>query len=110
MMKSVLSNGAVEPLRMRIVPGLSGLLLMGLWAVSSPAQALLGYLTTDDGQIVRTNYGECWHTSRWRPELAVPECEGAPPTAAPEPEAPRMAFTHALSSSQVKLLGFLVHQ
>ena len=59
---------------------------MGLWAVGGPAQAVLGYLTTEDGQFVRNNYGECWHTSQWRPELAVPECEGV----APEPEAPQI--------------------
>jgi OOP family OmpA-OmpF porin len=86
MMKSLLSDCAAEPLRRRILPGLAGLLLTVLWTVSGPAQAVLGYLTTEDGQFVRNNYGECWHTSRWRPELAVPECEGA----APEPEAPRI--------------------
>ena len=85
-MKSVLSNCAVEPLRKRILPGLGGLLLVVLWTVSGPAQAVLGYLTTEDGQFVRNDYGECWHTSQWRPELAVPECEGA----APEPEAPHI--------------------
>ncbi len=51
---------------------------------------MLGYLTTEDGQFVRNDYGECWHTLQWRPELAVPECEGAPPIAASEPEVPQI--------------------
>lgn len=89
-MQNLVSNCAVEPLRKRILPGLGGLLLMGLGAVGGPAQAVPGYLTTKDGQFVRNDYGECWHTLRWRPELAVPECEGLPPTAAPEPEAPHI--------------------
>lgn len=80
-MKNLLSDCAAEPLRRHIFPGLAGLLLTALWAVSGPAQAVLGYLTTEYGEFVRNDYGECWHTSQWRPELAVPECEGAPPAA-----------------------------
>ena len=89
-MKSVLSKCAVEPLCKRILPSLGGLLLIGLWSVGGPAEATLGYLMTEDGQFVRNGYGECWHTSQWRPELAVPECEGAAPAPKPEPETPNI--------------------
>jgi len=75
-MKSVLSSCVVERLRKLTFPRLGSLLLIGLWTVGGPAQATLGYLMTEDGQFVRNGYGGCWHTSQWRPELAVPECEG----------------------------------
>lgn len=80
-MKNIFADCTAESLRKRILPGLGGVLLTGLWAIGGPVQAVPGYLTTEDGQFVRNDYGECWHTSRWRPELAVPECEGAVPEA-----------------------------
>lgn len=85
-MMRLLSRCAAEPLRKCNLPGLTGLLLAVLWSFSGPAQALLGYLTTEYGEFVRTDYGECWHTSRWRPELAVPECEGVAVTEEAAPE------------------------
>jgi OOP family OmpA-OmpF porin len=35
-----------------------------------------GYLTRGDGTVVMTDYGECWHTPRWRPEHRVVGCDG----------------------------------
>lgn len=45
-----------------------------------------GYVTDSQGVIVRTGFGECWHTDRWKPGMAVPGCDGY--VAATEPEAP----------------------
>ena len=81
-MESVLSKCKVKLLCKRILPCLGGLLLIGMWAVSGLAHASPGYLMTEDLQFVRNSSGECWHTSQWRPELAVSECEGT----LPEPE------------------------
>ncbi len=36
-----------------------------------------GYLTDRYGDIVRDNYGVCWHSGSWTPALALPECEGS---------------------------------
>ncbi len=35
-----------------------------------------GYVTDRYGDIVRDNYGVCWHSGSWTPALALPECEG----------------------------------
>jgi OmpA-OmpF porin, OOP family len=34
-----------------------------------------GYMTDSRGEIVRNNFGECWHTIDWTPAVAVAECE-----------------------------------
>ncbi len=39
-----------------------------------------GYLTDQRGNVVRSGYGLCWHTSSWTPALAIEECD---PVAAP---------------------------
>jgi OOP family OmpA-OmpF porin len=85
-MNRLLSHGAAVPLRRYLFPGLATLVLTALWSFGGTAQALPGYLTTEYGEIVRNDYGECWHTERWRPEIAVPECEGTPVTEAAAPE------------------------
>ncbi len=36
-----------------------------------------GYVTDRYGDIVRDNYGACWHSGSWTPALAIPECEGS---------------------------------
>ncbi len=36
-----------------------------------------GYVTDRYGDIVRDNYGVCWHSGSWTPALALPECEGS---------------------------------
>jgi hypothetical protein len=33
-----------------------------------------GYVTDRYGDIVRDNYGACWHSRSWTPAMAVPEC------------------------------------
>jgi OOP family OmpA-OmpF porin len=59
-------------------------------AIPNLAAALPGYLTDSSGTIVRNNFGECWHTSQWTPELAVVGCDGkvAEPVAEPAPPPP----------------------
>jgi len=65
-------------------------------ALTGPALAggVPGYLTDSQGAIVHNNYGECWHTGIWTPEMAVVGCDGkvaeAPP-APPPPPAPMPA-------------------
>lgn len=34
-----------------------------------------GYLLDQRGEVVKSGYGLCWHTSSWTPELAIAECE-----------------------------------
>ena len=36
-----------------------------------------GYVTDRYGDIVRDNYGVCWHSGSWTPAMTLPECEGA---------------------------------
>lgn len=48
---------------------------------SQKCKTIPGYVTTCDGTIVRTNnprtgINECWHTKRWKPEMAVIGCDG----------------------------------
>jgi OOP family OmpA-OmpF porin len=40
------------------------------------ATGVPGYLTDTSGAIVHDNYGECWHTGFWTPEMAVVGCDG----------------------------------
>jgi OOP family OmpA-OmpF porin len=56
-----------------------------------------GYWVDSTGQIVRTGFGECWHTINWTADMAVPGCDGyvakvapkpAPVVVAPPPPAP----------------------
>lgn len=45
-----------------------------------------GYLTDSRGTIVRSGFGDCWHTSDWTPALAtVVGCDGVLAKAAPVP-------------------------
>jgi len=56
------------------------------------AAGVPGYLTDSQGAIVHNNYGECWHTGFWTPEMAVVGCDGkvaeAPPPPQPMPAPP----------------------
>lgn len=45
-----------------------------------------GYVVDSEDQVVRSGFGECVHTSRWSPELRVPECGGQQAAAEPAPE------------------------
>ena len=47
------------------------------------AAGVPGYLTDSQDAIVHNNYGECWHTGSWTPEMAVVGCDGK--VAEPEP-------------------------
>jgi OOP family OmpA-OmpF porin len=63
-------------------------------ALSTSAFADDGYLRGGDGSIVRSGSGECWHTSTWTADKAVPGCDGkplTPPPAPPPPPAPAPA-------------------
>jgi OOP family OmpA-OmpF porin len=40
------------------------------------AAGIPGYLTDTSGAIVHNNFGECWHTGSWTPEMAVVGCDG----------------------------------
>ncbi len=54
----------------------------------TPARHLTvpGYVTDSDGVVVVGSQGECWHTSRWSPELAtVVGCDGVLARAVPVP-------------------------
>jgi OmpA-OmpF porin, OOP family len=48
----------------------------GLITIPLLSGAVPGYVTDTSGAIVRTNFGECWHTSDWTPAMAVEGCEG----------------------------------
>ncbi len=83
------------------------ILLVGAGAFDT-SHAAPGYLQTMDGQFVRNNFDECWHTSQWKPNMAVAECEGGP--LAPEPEAaskprpgPKVAPIHSPEPDVVTL-------
>jgi OOP family OmpA-OmpF porin len=71
----------------RFTAAIAAMLVM---AIPTLASALPGYLTDSQGVIVRNNFGECWHTSQWTPELAVVGCDGkiAEPVAMAEPAPP----------------------
>ncbi|KOR29900.1 hypothetical protein TI04_07505 [Achromatium sp. WMS2] len=73
MIKSVLRVGLTA------LPLISGLAL---------ADGIPGYVTDSQGVIVRNSYGECWHTDRWRPELAVVGCDGMVAVVEPPPPPP----------------------
>src|SRR5262245_37415938 len=62
-----------------------------------------GYVTNADGQISKSGQGGCLRSGQWRPELAVPECEGTSAAsrqsaASGGPSAPRSARTAAPTS------------
>ncbi len=55
-------------------------------AATAHAEAAEGYLRDSSGDFVRSNSGNCWHTSQWQPGGAIEQC--APwlvAKAAPEP-------------------------
>jgi OOP family OmpA-OmpF porin len=66
----------------------SGLAAAAVAAHSAPARVLTvpGYVTDSNGVVVVGSQGECWHTSRWSPELAtVVGCDGVLARAVPVP-------------------------
>jgi OOP family OmpA-OmpF porin len=75
----------------------------GLFAIPLVSGAVPGYVTDTSGTIVRNNFGECWHTSEWTPDMAVVGCDGKveepppppPPVMKkmPEPREEHMSFS-----------------
>lgn len=64
---------------------LLGTLLGGTAMADNPDK--LGYALDSDGDVVRNSTGLCVHTSAWKPELAIPGCDGYTVSQAePEPE------------------------
>jgi len=59
------------------------LLSAGATAYEPPSDS--AYLRDASGEVVRNDYGECWRTGYWTPELAIIECD--PDLFPPEPEA-----------------------
>jgi OOP family OmpA-OmpF porin len=74
---------------------LAVLCTLGLGAVSDVSIAQTntdkrGYLTDQNGAVVRSGYGLCWRTGSWTPALAIAECDPdlmpAAKAAAPAPQ------------------------
>jgi OOP family OmpA-OmpF porin len=53
-------------------------LLIGAFSGATQAEINLansGYLTDQRGNVVKSGFGSCWHTSYWTPALANAECD-----------------------------------
>jgi OOP family OmpA-OmpF porin len=50
--------------------------ILAILATPVAATGVPGYLTDTSGAIVHNNYGECWHTGSWTPDMAVVGCDG----------------------------------
>lgn len=66
----------------------------GAQAADNPSKE--GYVLSSNGSVVQSNFGECVHTSSWKPAMAIPGCDGyvekaEPAAAGPEPEPIQMA-------------------
>ena len=49
--------------------------------VYAGSKAPNGYVADSNGNIVRSNFGECWHTGTWtKADAVVPGCDGVPAT------------------------------
>lgn len=70
----------------------------------------LGYVVDSSDNIVRNNFGECVHTSSWKPELGIEECGEKPTTvieAAPiEQPAPPPPRPEKITLDAETLFGF----
>ena len=60
-------------------------IIAALLMVPGVAFADDGYLRTTDGQVVHGTNGECWHTSAWTLDKAIPGCDGKPLVTPPAP-------------------------
>lgn len=70
--------------------------LAGATAHAADNPSKQGYVTSANGSVVLSNFGECVHTSSWKPSMAIPGCDGyvekaEPAAAGPEPEPIQMA-------------------
>lgn len=56
-----------------------------LLSMPTSASELEGYATDSSRSVVRSNFGECWHTSSWSKDSTNAECDPKQVAAAPEP-------------------------
>lgn len=64
------------------------LLPLPMLAASHGMNSFNGYLLDSGGGIVTNDYGECWQTGYWTPEMGVAQCGGTPsPESMPQKEA-----------------------
>lgn len=106
------------------------IILASIVAAFSPSIAIAqssqiqGYLLDSRGAVVKNNYGQCWRTGYWTPEMAIAECDPdlvkkvaapAPKLAAVTPEAvlvpapspePKKLAPQKVSFSADALFGF----
>lgn len=52
----------------------AGLLGVTTHAADNPTKK--GYVLSSNGSVVLSNFGECVHTSDWKPDMAIPGCDG----------------------------------
>lgn len=74
--------------KLALKAGLATIPLVSYSAMASEKNTIPGYVTDSQGVIVRTGFGECWHTERWKPGMAVPGCDGYVAAVEPEPVPP----------------------
>ncbi len=55
---------------------LSALLISGAMGAQAQAAKSVGYWYNPAGELVRTDFGECWRTTAWNESNALAECEG----------------------------------
>ena len=53
---------------------LTAVLMSGAAQAANPDKT--GYVVDSDGEVVRNSTGLCVHTREWKPELAIPGCDG----------------------------------
>lgn len=63
----------------------TGLVLAAMIGSPPVSAGPLGYVVDSAGNVVRNNYGECVHTSSWKPELGIEECGEKPATVTEAP-------------------------
>jgi len=77
-------------------------------AIAQSSQ-IQGYLLDSRGAVVKNNYGQCWRTGYWTPEMAIAECDPdlVKKVAAPAPRlaavTPEPVLVPALSAEPQKL-------
>jgi OOP family OmpA-OmpF porin len=60
----------------QIFPGMFAMIFLSLASMASADEITKeGYVLDSRGNVVRSGYNECWHTSFWTPEMAITECE-----------------------------------
>ncbi len=64
--------------------------MAGVSAQAADNPTKQGYVLSSNGSVVQSNFGECVHTNSWKPNMAIPGCDGyvekvEPAAAGPEP-------------------------